>query len=99
MAGHPLQAVMDNDAELMQLIEQAEALELGDGALPQKYKLLIALALDAAHGAMGGVRSLALQAIQAGATKEEILDAVRVTHFVSGVDSVYTASQDLADVF
>jgi alkylhydroperoxidase/carboxymuconolactone decarboxylase family protein YurZ len=99
MAGHPLQTIMDNDSELMQLIRQAEALELGDGALPKKYKLLIAMALDAAHGAIGGVHALAIEAMQAGATRVEILEAVRVAHFVTGVGSVYTAGQGLAGVF
>ena len=99
MAGHPLQVIMDSDQELMKLIGQANELELGEGAVPKKYKLLIALALDAAHGAVGGVRSLAMQAMQAGATKEEILETVRVTHFISGVGSVYIAAQGLSDVF
>lgn len=77
----------------------AETLTFQDGALSRKNKLIIALALDAAHGAANGVKSLAKQALVAGATKEEIMDALRVTYFISGVGSIYTAAQGLNEIF
>jgi alkylhydroperoxidase/carboxymuconolactone decarboxylase family protein YurZ len=70
-----------------------------DGALPRKFKLLIALAFDASHGAVGGVKGLALRAMEAGATKEEITEALRVAYLLGGVGSVYIASQALKEVF
>ncbi len=54
---------------------------------------------DAAHGAVLGVRALAQQAIQEGATKEEIAETIRVAYQLSGVGSVYIASQGLKDLF
>ena len=98
MPEHPLQVFMDHDPNLMDLINQAQVLELSDGALPKKVKLLIALALDAAHGAVGGVTALAREALEAGATPEELLDVVRVVHFVCGVGPVYTSAFGLKDV-
>lgn len=98
MAEDPLNVFVKNDPELIELIKKAEELELSDGALPRKVKLLIALALDAAHGAVGGVNALAKEALAAGATKEEILEAVRVAHFVCGVGSVYVSAHGLHDV-
>ena len=89
---------MEQDPQLMELITQSQTLELSDGALPKKFKLLIALALDAAHGAVGGVNALAREAMQAGATQEEILEVVRVVHFVCGVGPVYTSAFGLKDV-
>ena len=71
---------------------------LAEGALPRKVKLLMALAYDAAHGA-NGVRSLAQQAMAAGATKEEIGEALWVAFVLSGVGSVYVASQALKEQF
>ena len=53
----------------------------------------------AAHGAAGGVTSLAMQAMKAGATKEEVFEAVRVAHFICGVGSVYTSAAGLKDLF
>jgi len=45
--------------ELLKIMRDTNAFALADGALPKKFKLLIAMALDAAHVAVGGVKSLA----------------------------------------
>ena len=65
---------------------------------PKRLKLLIAMALDASHGAVQGVKALAQEARQAGATKEEITEALRVAQYVSGVGSIYTASPALREL-
>jgi len=57
------------------------------------------MALDAAHGTAHGVKSLAQAAMQAGATKDEIAEALRVAQYVSGVGSTYTAAQGLRELF
>ena len=54
------------DPGLRKLVEDTSEFTFADGALPRKFKLLIAMALDASHGAVGGVGSLAQQAMQAG---------------------------------
>lgn len=95
MTEHPLKPIEDIDPKLFNLIEQTRQLALGDGALPRKVKLLIAIALDAAHGSVDGVASLSRVAMQAGATKEEIAEALRVAQYISGVGSIYTASRAL----
>lgn len=61
--------------------------------------MLIAMALDASLGSVDGVKSLAQAAIQAGATKEEIMEALRVAQYISGGSSVYTASRALKELF
>jgi alkylhydroperoxidase/carboxymuconolactone decarboxylase family protein YurZ len=99
MQEHLLKTMERLDPELLRLVEDTRQLALSDGALPGKFKLLIALALDAAHGAVDGVKSLAQAATQAGATKEEITEALRVAQYVSGVGSVYTASRALKELF
>ena len=58
----------------------------------------MALTLDASKGAVNGVTSLAIQAMEAGATKEEVIQAVKITHYICGVGSVYTAANALKDV-
>jgi alkylhydroperoxidase/carboxymuconolactone decarboxylase family protein YurZ len=70
-----------------------------DGALPRKYKLLIGMAFDASHGAVNGVKSLAQQALEAGATQKEITEALRVAQHLSGVGCVYTAGRALDELF
>jgi len=95
----PLKILEKLDPELLRVVENTRELALADGALPRKFKLLIAMALDVSHGAVQGVKSLAQAAIQAGATKDEIREALRVAQYVSGVGSVYTAAQALKELF
>ena len=98
MAENPMNALKALDVKLFDLIETSRAFSFEDGALPKKTKFLIALSLDAAHGAVEGVRSLALQALKSGATKEEIMEALRVAHFISGAGSIYTAARALEGI-
>jgi len=99
MQEHPLKTLEKLDPELLRLVEDTRQLALGDGVLPRKFKFLIALALDAAHGAVEGVKALAQAAMHAGATKEEIAETLRVAQYISGVGSVYTASRALKELF
>ncbi len=39
-----------------------------------------------------------MQAMEAGATKDEIMQAVKVTHYICGAGSVYTAAAALKDI-
>ena len=99
MPEHPLKIFEKLDPQFLELVESTNELALADGTLPRKFKLLIAMTLDAAHGATQGVKSLAQAAMQAGATKEEITEALRVAHYISGVGSVYTAAPALKELF
>jgi alkylhydroperoxidase/carboxymuconolactone decarboxylase family protein YurZ len=99
MAEHPLKIFEEVDPELLKLVQNTNAFALADGALTKKFKLLIAMALDASHGAVEGVRSLAAQAMKAGATKGEIAEAIRVAQYISGVGCVYTAARAFKDLF
>jgi alkylhydroperoxidase/carboxymuconolactone decarboxylase family protein YurZ len=99
MTEYPLKIYEKLDPELLKNIEKSKEFVFSDGALPRKFKLLIALAFDASFGAVNGVKSLAQQAIEAGATQEEITEALRVANYISGVGSLYTAAQALNDLF
>jgi len=94
----PLDVIKKNDPELFDSISATRNLAFRDGALDVKSKLLIALAIDAAHGAVNGVKSLAMQALNSGATKEEIMETLHVTCFVSGAGSIYTAAAGLQGI-
>ena len=99
MSRDPLKIFEGLDPELLKLVGNTRELALAEGALPKKVKFLMAMALDASHGTVEGVRALAQAAIQAGATKEEIAETVRVSQYISGVGCVYTAAHALEDVF
>ena len=99
MSQDPLSIFGKIDPVFLQNVNNTRELALSDGALPKKFKLLIAMSLDAADGSIGGVKSLAQQALAAGATKEEIAETLRVTQYISGVGSTYTAAEALVELF
>ena len=96
---HPLKIYEKLDPDLLNHVENSRDFVFADGALPKKFKLLLAMAFDASYGAVNGVKSLAQQALEAGATKEEITEAVRVAQYLSGTGCVYTAGQALKELF
>jgi alkylhydroperoxidase/carboxymuconolactone decarboxylase family protein YurZ len=95
---NPLKVIVDQDPQLFTLLENTRELAFVEDGIPLKYKFLLAMSLDAANGAVNGVRSLAVQAMQAGATKEEVMQAIRITQYIFGAGSVYTASEALKDI-
>ncbi len=99
MPENPLNSVSRIDPTLLDHVRREDDWAFADGALTRKTKLLMALAYDAAHGAENGVRALAQEAVGAGATKEEIGEALRVAWVLSGIGSVYVAAQALKELF
>ena len=99
MPENPLKPLEKLDPQLLGLVNACHDCALDAGALPKKMKLLIAMALDADHGTVDGVKSLADQALKNGATKEEIMETLRVAYYISGAGAIYTAARALKDVF
>ena len=99
MAENPLKVFEKMDPELLKLVDNTKELALNDGALPRKVKLLIVMALDVSQGTVEGVRSLTQQALNAGATQEEIMETIRVAQYICGVGCVYTAAHAFKDLF
>jgi alkylhydroperoxidase/carboxymuconolactone decarboxylase family protein YurZ len=99
MQKDPLEIIKTLDPKLLDIVSQNRDFTFKDGALPAKTKYLIAVALDAAHGAVDGVKALSRLAVKHGATKEEVLEALHVANYISGVGSVYTAARGLMDAF
>jgi alkylhydroperoxidase/carboxymuconolactone decarboxylase family protein YurZ len=97
MTYDPLEALGRIDPEMLKRLREQNEFVYADGALPRKVKLLIAMAFDAAHGAENGVRSLANQARKAGASNQEIAEALRVASHLGGVGALYTASAGLKE--
>lgn len=89
---------MKLDPSYMDEFQRMETLVYSDGALPKKVKYLMALAFDAAHGAVNGVAALARMATAAGATRQEIAETLRVAAQLGGEGTLYTASQALKGI-
>lgn len=99
MPKHPLDVIGENDPALMDEINRARDLALNEGALSLKHKVLIALAIDAAQGASEGVKNLALQAMELGASRAEIMETLRVVNCICGADGMYTAAAGLREIW
>jgi alkylhydroperoxidase/carboxymuconolactone decarboxylase family protein YurZ len=95
---NPLQIIQEMDPELIKLIETAQDLELSDGALPKKYKLLMAMAIEASRWSLDGVSALIRESMEAGATRDEISETIRVVHFCRGKGTVHIFAQALREV-
>lgn len=88
------------DPELLKLVNDTRKFAFEtDGALPKKYKYLIAMAMDVGNGAVHSVTGLAKSAIAAGATREEIAEAVRIAHYIKSAASFNTAGKALETLF
>lgn len=95
MARAPWDLLREKDADMATMHEQLDSMALGDGRLSKKVKLLMAMAIDASHGKEGGVRVYGGRAKEAGATDEEIFEAVRVATLISGTSGQTTALRGL----
>ena len=99
MSEHPLKVFEKLDPELLKAVNESEDFTFVDGALPKKFKLLIAMVLDTSLGSVEGVKVLGGRALQEGATKEEIGEAIRVARLVCGVSTVHVAARGLKEIF
>jgi len=99
MSENPLEVFEKIDSELIKSLAQNRELALSDGALASKYKYLIAMVIDTTLGSEGGMRGLAQRAMDAGASKEEIAESIRVAHYICGAHSTYTAARGLSGLF
>jgi alkylhydroperoxidase/carboxymuconolactone decarboxylase family protein YurZ len=65
---------------------------LKDGAIPAKYKILMTMIVDAVMGHSDGCAAIANHARAAGATEDEISEAVEVAYLFGGTPALVTAT-------
>ncbi len=95
---NPLNTIQKADPELFARINDAKDLAFKEGEIAMKNKFLIAMAIDVAKNAENGIRSLAAQAMENGASEKEILETLRIASYICGVGSMYAAAQALKDL-
>lgn len=84
---------------MVESFQNLQELALSEGALSQEFKLLIAMAIDVEHGAQQRATALGRRAIDVGATKEEIIEALRVAYYVGGNRALFTSTLVLQNLF
>ena len=92
LSANPLEMYKEIDPELVSQFKNVQNLALSDGKLPAKFKFLIAMAMDIDHGTVEGATHLAHGAIKAGATKAEVVEALRVAYYIGGTGALFTAA-------
>ncbi len=99
MSINPLEKYRELDPKLVEQYQNLVGLAYSDGALPAKFKLLIALAIDVAEGALEGAVVLGKRALAAGASKDEILEALRIAYQIGGTKALFCSAQLVKVIF
>lgn len=99
MSGNPLDIYKEFDPKVLECSKNLQELTYSEGALNQKTKLLIAMAIDTENGVMQGAVALGKRALKQGATKEEIVEALRVAYSIGGNRALYTSALVLQGLF
>jgi alkylhydroperoxidase/carboxymuconolactone decarboxylase family protein YurZ len=99
MSGFPLDIFKEYDPKVLENWKNIQDLTFAEGALSTKTKLLMAMAIDAGHGALHGAIAIGKRALKAGATKEEIVEALRVAYSIGGNEALFTSGLALQALF
>jgi len=99
MSANPLDIYKEFDPKVIEYFNMLQDIALCEGALPQKSKVLIAMAIDVEQSALQGATALGRRALKLGATKEEIIETLRVAYYVGGNRALFTSAQVLQNLF
>jgi alkylhydroperoxidase/carboxymuconolactone decarboxylase family protein YurZ len=92
MSGNPLEIFKEFDPKIFQSWKRMQELTFAEGALSAKTKVLMAMAIDAGNGAFQGAITIGKRATEMGATKDEILEALRVAYSIGGNEALFTSA-------
>ena len=99
MSGSPLQIFEEFDPKILKNWQSIQELTFAEGALNPKTKLLMAMAIDAGNGALQGAIALGKRALKNGATKEEVVESLRVAYSIGGNEALFTSALVLQSLF
>ena len=99
MSKHPIDAYREFDPESIKSYESLQGLVFSEGELSQKIKMLIAMAIDAENGSTNGAIILGQRALKLGATKQEIIEALRIAYHIGGAKALFTNATVLQTLF
>ena len=96
-----LKPLAESDEKLYAIVDETLALVHCEGALEPKYQHLLSMVADAMCHHTRGAVACAREAIEAGATKEQAIEALRIVFSAAGLPmvienlAVYRAIQDM----
>ncbi len=80
-----MQPFYEADQELYELMEKTMGFVHEDGALEKKYKHMISMVADALVNHPNGAVACGREALAAGATKEQLREAMRIVFSAGGL--------------
>jgi alkylhydroperoxidase/carboxymuconolactone decarboxylase family protein YurZ len=92
MSGSPLEIFKEFDSKVLESWRNMQELTFSEGALTAKTKVLMAMAIDAGNGALQGAIAIGKRAQKMGATKNEIVEALRVAYSIGGNEALFTSA-------
>ena len=94
----PMQTLVKFDPEAASFYEHCDRVILSDGALPAKYKMMLVMCIGAVRMCSECVSQSMRAALNLGATRREILEALRVAFVSGGAQTVRAAKEALETV-
>lgn len=91
-----VEMIKDTDPEMFEVISKLDEVILKDGALKEKDKRLMAMAISATHQCAKCVDNHARAAMYLGATKQEVMEALMVALLVGGAPSLSAARRTIS---
>ena len=96
---NPLDVLKEFDPQMLENWKKLQDMTFEAGALTTKTKLLIALSIDVENGAMQGALALGGRALKIGATKDEVVEALRVACSIGGNRALFPSALVLQKLF
>jgi alkylhydroperoxidase/carboxymuconolactone decarboxylase family protein YurZ len=98
--GKGINKIKKEDEDLFNVISELEEVVWQEGAISRKTKKLIAIAIVASKGNVGGLeKQIRSGKKQFGITKEEVMDVLKVVLLTSGMQAFNSSLQVVYDIF
>jgi len=94
----PMSIVVKVDRDFARLYGLCDDVIVKDGALPAKYKMLLVMCIGAVRMCYDCVVQSMRAALNLGATREEILEALKVAFAASGAQTLQAAKKALENL-
>ena len=91
------QILTEHSPELAKLLQEDSQFMSADSALPAWIKYLMAMQMDAIFNKPAGVSFYAKKALDLGASKAQVVEAIQMVRMFAGRPAMVTAAEALRD--
>jgi alkylhydroperoxidase/carboxymuconolactone decarboxylase family protein YurZ len=91
------QILTEHSPELAQLLQEDSQFMASDSALPAWIKYLMAMQMDSIFNKPAGVSSYGKKALELGASKAQVVEAIQMVRMFAGRPAMVTAAEALRE--